>query len=54
MQSTQKLTGNYLICTHLRSQNHLIKSLNVAHLKARQVFQKEVILKKTEGGGWSY
>ena len=53
MQSTQKLTGNYLICTHLRSQNHLIKSLNVTHL-IRQVFQKEVILKKTEGGGWSY
>ena len=54
MESTQKLIGNYLICTHLRSQNHLIKSLNVTHLKARQVFQKEVILKKTEGGGWSY
>ena len=32
MQSTPKFTGNYLICTHLKSQNHL-KSRNVTHLK---------------------
>ena len=32
MQSTPKFTGNYLISTHLKSQNHL-KSRNVTHLK---------------------
>ena len=32
MQSTPKFTGNYLIRTHLKSQNHL-KSRNVTHLK---------------------
>ena len=42
MQSTPKFTGNYLICTHL-------KSPDVTHLKTRQVSQKNVILKIPEG-----
>ena len=50
MQSAPKFTGNYLICTHLKSQNYL-KSLNVKHLRTRQVFQKKRYPKKAEGGG---
>ena len=50
MQSAPKFTGNYLICTHLKSQNYL-KSLNVKHLRTRQVFQKKRYPKKAEEGG---
>ena len=52
MQSTPKFIGYYVICTRLKSKNDL-KSLNVTHLKTRQVVQKKRYPKKAEekGGG---